>query len=60
MIAEGKPIVSAKTVCDSVTDSTGIVVNQRRVRYLLKKEMRLSFIKTKKLHPNANSASVLV
>ena len=35
-------------------------MSEKLVRHVLKKELRLSFLKTKKLHPLANSVKVLV
>ena len=32
----------------------------KQVRLVMKRDMKLSFVKSKKLHPNANSAKVMI
>ena len=60
MQREGQGIDSSQKVCRVVKDTEYIEVNQKQVRHVLKYEFKLSFVKTKKLHPNANSARNLV
>ena len=60
MQSEGQGIDSSQRVCRVVKDTEDIEVNQKQVRHVLKHEFKLSFVKTKKLHPSANSARSLI
>ena len=57
---KGKPIANAKDIADAIKESKGLEVNVKQVRQVLRSKLGLSFIKTKKVHPNANSVKVLV
>lgn len=56
---KGSVIESSQKVCSLVKETDELEVSQKLVRQVLK-EFRLSFIKAKKLHPQANSARNLV
>ena len=56
----GRPLANALQIAEQVKAATGFAVSPLGVRHILKRELGLSFIKAKKLHPNANSARVLV
>ena len=53
-------IASAKMVCRKVMDDHNLWVNEFQVRQVMKKDFKLSFIKVKKLAPQANSDLNLV
>jgi len=53
-------ITNSESVCRAVREDGGIEVGRRRVIRVLKRELGLSFLKTKKLHPAADSAKVRV
>ena len=57
---EGKIIESARIVCERVRDSENLEVSQKLAAQVMKKDLRLSYIKTKRLHPKANSDRCLV
>ena len=59
-LGEGRPLLSAKSISETLKAEVGRKVSVKVVRQVLKKELRLSFLKTKKLHPQANSVKVLV
>ena len=52
---EGKTIVSAKYICQAVKENVGFDVSVRLARKIIKKDIKLSCLKAKKLHPQANS-----
>ena len=47
-------------IVKSVNDSNDFAVTAKQVRKVLKHEMGFRYLKSKKLHPNANSVRVLV
>ena len=51
----GRVISSAKIVCEQVMANYEMKVSEKKVRQVLKKDCQLSFIKAKKLAPQANS-----
>ena len=53
-------IANAKMVCRQVMDDHNLWVNEFQVRQVMKKDFKLSFIKVKKLAPQANSDLNLV
>ena len=57
---EGKAISSAKLVRDQVQEDAGLDVSTKLVRQVLKADCQLSFVRAKKLNPQANSDRSLV
>ena len=57
---EGKAISSTKLVRDQVREDAGLEVGTKLVRQVLKTDLKLSFIKAKKFHPQTNSQRSLV
>ena len=53
-------IANANMVCRQVMDDHNLWVNEFQVRQVMKKDFKLSFIKVKKLAPQANSDLNLV
>ena len=41
-------------------NDTGYEVSARQVRSVMKHDLKLSFLKSKKLHPGENSAKVMI
>ena len=57
---EGRPLLTAKLISETLKAEVGRKVSVKVVRQVLKKELGLSYLKTKKLHPQANSVKVLI
>ena len=53
-------IEHSRKVVDLVKDSADIEVSEKLVRKVLKKDFKLSYVKTKKLNRQANSIKNLV
>ena len=60
IITEGKMIEHSRKVFDLVKDNAYIEVSEKLVRKVLKKDFKLSYVKTKKLNRQANSVKNLV
>ena len=60
MQQEGKPIESARMVCEAVRLAENLEVSEKQVRLALKKDFKLSFLRSKKLASAANSHRCLV
>ena len=56
----GKTIDSARTVIKEVKEMSNLEVNLKLVRSVLKQDLKLSFLKSKKLHPLVTSQRCLV
>ena len=59
-LKSSKLITNAKEIADAVKESKGVDVNVKQVRKILRSKLSLSFIKTKKVHPNVISMKVPV
>jgi hypothetical protein len=59
-INEGWPLLNAKQISKAVKAEMDCKVSIKVVRKVLKNELGFRFLKTKKLHPQANSVKVLV
>ena len=57
---DGKQIVRAKVISERVMSMENIEVSEKFVRKFLTKHLKLSFVKSKKLMPQANSERSLV
>lgn len=60
LLDHGCPVVRAQQICDAVRLEAGYDVGIKNVRQVLKQDLGLSFLKVKKLHPQANSIKVKV
>ena len=58
--ADGTTIVSSKKVCEIVKETDNLEVSEKLARRVMRKDFKLSFLKSKKLHPSANSERNLV
>ena len=58
--AGGMPLVNSKLIVHSLKENAGLEVREWQVRRVLKRDMGLSFIKSKKIYPNANSMKVKI
>ena len=47
-------IVNTKSICQAVHDNAGLEVSMKQVRVILKRDMQLSYVKSRKLYPNSN------
>jgi len=57
---EGKQILNSKVICEEVKATYDIEVAEKLVRNVMKSDLNLSFVKSKKLSLNANSDRALV
>ena len=60
MTQEGKVINNTEVVRTQVQEAAGLEVSKKLVREVLKTDLKLSFIRTKKFHPQTNSERSLV
>ena len=60
MLAINMPITSAKLVCDAVKDNLSLDVDDRLVREVMRKEMRLGYRQVKTVPIQSNSERCLV
>ena len=60
MLEEGLTLSKAEDVCQRVREVEFLEVSVKLVREVMRKELKLSFVKTKKLNPQANSDRALV
>ena len=60
MQKDGMAIYSAKVVQKRIKEETNIEISEKKIRKVLKKECKLSFVKSKKLNVQANSDRALV
>ena len=60
MLEDARSVITTSIVCKAVFRSTNIRVTKTKVRNIMRKDFQLSYIKTKKLHPAANTANVMV
>ena len=56
----GQQITNAKVICDDVKATYDLEVTEKLVRNIMKKDINLSFVRSKKLTHNANSDRALV
>ena len=52
---KAEPVQSTSQICDKVKELYDLQVSQTLVRKVMKEDLKLSYLKTKKLTPNANS-----
>ena len=57
---DGSPIHNVQTICTKIKEDLDIDVGRKLVTSVMRKDLGLSFVMAKKLHPAANSARSLV
>ena len=57
---DGKAINSMRVVQKRIKEESNIEMSEKKIRKVLKKECKLSFVKSKKLNVQANSDRALV
>lgn len=60
ILERGNTIQNSKEILDGLQSQYGLRSNPNNVRKILKKDLKLSYVKAKKVHPLANSDRVLV
>ena len=60
ILAEGRPIASSSQVCLEVSANSNHEVSSKFVQRVLREDLKLSFVKTKRVLPQSNSARVLI
>ena len=60
MLDAGVFISNAKLVQDKVVDDLQVAIGSKFIKYVLKKEMKLVYRKSRKIPPRANSERCLV